>query len=88
MQRSSCSPPAGGAVLVPTFSAADAAVAPAPTVELVTSAVETVGDFSTSVSFALLPNASWPEVFLSLSDVVEGTLRTSNDLNQTEAQRI
>jgi hypothetical protein len=38
------------------------------------SAVETVGDCSTGVSFTLLPNTSWPEAFLPLSDIVEGAL--------------
>jgi hypothetical protein len=60
----------GGAAPVPAFSAADATVAPAPTVALVTSAVEIAGDCSTDVSFTLLLNASWTEAFLPLSDVV------------------
>jgi hypothetical protein len=60
--------------LAPAFSATDAAVAPVPAVALIMSAVETVGDCSTGVSFALLPNTSWPEAFLPLSDIVEGAL--------------
>jgi hypothetical protein len=80
--------PAGGVVLVLAFSAADTAVAPAPTAELVTSVIETAGDYSTGTSFALLSNASWPEAFLPLSDVVGGALCTRNDLNQTEAKQI
>jgi hypothetical protein len=70
-------PSVGGAVLVPAFSAADGAVALVPTAALVTSAVETAGDYSTGVSFALIPNASRPEAFLPLSDVVGGALHTS-----------
>jgi hypothetical protein len=68
--------------LVPTFSAADTAVAPAPTAKLVTSAVETTGDCSTGASHALFPNASWPEAFLPLSDVAWAALCTNNDLDQ------
>jgi hypothetical protein len=79
MQRSSSSFPVGGAVLVPAFYAADAAVAPAPTAELVTSAVETTSDCSTGT---LLPKTSWPEVFLPLSDVVRGAMCRRTDLNQ------
>jgi hypothetical protein len=82
MQRSSYSPSVVGAVLVSVFPTADAAVAPALTVTLVTSAVETAGNYSTGVSFALLPNASWPEASLPLSYVVRGALHTSNILNQ------
>jgi hypothetical protein len=67
----------GGAVLVPAFSAADAAVALVPTTAFVTFAVKTAGDCCTSISFALLPNVSWSEAFLPLSDVVGGTLHTS-----------
>jgi hypothetical protein len=70
-------PSVGGAVLVLAFPAADAAVAPVSTAALVTFAIETADDCSTSVFFALLPNASWPEVFLPLSDVVGGVLHTS-----------
>jgi hypothetical protein len=51
-------PSVGGAALVPVFSSADAAVALVSTAVLVTSIVETAGDCSTSVSFALLLNAS------------------------------
>jgi hypothetical protein len=71
-------PSARGAVLVPAFSTADAAVAPVPAVVLVTHAVKTAGDCSIDVSFALLPNASWPEAFLLLFDVVRGALHTCN----------
>jgi hypothetical protein len=76
MQRSSCSPLVGGAVLVSAFSAADAVVAPASTAELVTSAVKTADDCPTSAYPALLPNASWPEAFLVLFDVAGGTLHS------------
>jgi hypothetical protein len=41
---------------------------------LVKSAVEAAGNSTTGVSGSLLPNASWPEVFFRLSDVVGGTL--------------
>jgi hypothetical protein len=50
--------------------------------ELVTSTVKTTGDCSIGASLPLLPNASWPEAFLALSDVVGGVLRINNDLNQ------
>jgi hypothetical protein len=78
MQRSSCSPLAGGAVLAPAISTADAAVAPALMAALVTLAVETADDYSTGASFALLPNASWLEAFLPLSNMVGGALHTSS----------
>jgi hypothetical protein len=45
--------------------------------ELVTPTVETADDCSTSTSVVLLPNTSWPEAFLPLSDVVGGALDTS-----------
>jgi hypothetical protein len=51
------------------FFTVDAAIAPAPTAELVTSAVETASDCSTSTSFPLLPNASWLEAFFALADM-------------------
>jgi hypothetical protein len=76
MQRSPPSSSVAGAVLVPPLSASDATVAPVPPAALVTSAVETAGDSPTSVSFALLPNASCPEAFLPLSDIVGGALHT------------
>jgi hypothetical protein len=56
------------------LSASDAVVVPAPTVALVTSAVEAAGDSTTSVPGIFLRNASWPEVFLPLFDVVGGAL--------------
>jgi hypothetical protein len=76
MQRSPPSSSVAGVVLVTALSASDAAVAPVPPAALVTSVVETAGDSPTGDSFALLPNASWPEAFLPLSDVVEGALHT------------
>jgi hypothetical protein len=88
MQWSFCAPSMGGAVLVPAFSTADAVVAPAPTTKLVTSAVETADDCSTGASFPFLPNASWLEAFLALSDVAGGALRINNDLSQMEARQI
>lgn len=54
MQMLSCSPSPGGVVLVPPFSTANAAVAPASTAKLVTFTVETAGDCSTGTSFPLL----------------------------------
>jgi hypothetical protein len=63
-----------GGIMVPALFASDAAVAPAPTAELVTSAAEAAGDSTTGVSGNLLPNAFWPEAFFPLSDVVGGTL--------------
>jgi hypothetical protein len=56
------------------LSASDAAVVPAPTTALVTSAAEAAGDSTTSVSGNLLPNASWTEALFPLSDIVRGTL--------------
>jgi hypothetical protein len=66
-----------GAVLVPAFSTSNAAVAPVTVAALVTSAVETASDSPTDVSFALLRNTSWTEVFLPLSDVIRGILHIS-----------
>jgi hypothetical protein len=48
----------------------DAAVVPAPTVALVTSAAEATSESTTGVSGILLPNASWPEAFFLLFDIV------------------
>jgi hypothetical protein len=56
------------------LSASDAAVVPAPTAALVTSVAEAAGDSTTGISDILLPNASWPEVFMLLSDIVVGAL--------------
>jgi hypothetical protein len=63
------------------LSASDAVVVPAPTAALVTSAAEITGDSTTSVSGILLPNDSWPEAFLPLSDVVGGALHMRKDLD-------
>jgi hypothetical protein len=63
------------------LSASEAAVVPAPTVALVMSATKAVGDSTTGVSDILLPNASWPEAFLPLSNVVGGTLHMRKDLD-------
>jgi hypothetical protein len=71
----------GGVVLVPAFSAVDATIAPILMAALVTSTVETADDCSTGVFFALLPNTSWPEAFLPLSDVVGGAFHTSKRPN-------
>jgi hypothetical protein len=43
-------------------------------------AAEASGDSTTSISDILLPNASWPEAFLPLSDVVGGALLIQNNL--------
>jgi hypothetical protein len=56
------------------LSASDAAVIPAPTATLVTSAADAAGDSTTGISGILLPNASWPEAFLPLFDAVGGAL--------------
>jgi hypothetical protein len=64
------------------LSVSDIAVVPAPPAVLVTSAIEIAGDSTTDVSWILLPNASWPEVFLPLSDVVGGALFMNKDLDQ------
>jgi hypothetical protein len=69
----------------PTFSATDTAVAPAPITEIITSVVETAGDYSTGASFPLLSNASWLEALSTLSDVARGAPCTNNDLNQSAA---
>jgi hypothetical protein len=76
----------GGVALIPTFSVTDTIVAPAPTAKLITFAIETAGDCSIGAFFVFLPNASWPEAFLPLSDVARGALRTSNDLIKMEVQ--
>jgi hypothetical protein len=57
----------------------DAAVVPAPTAALVMSAAEAAGDSTTGVSGNLVPNASWPEAFFPLSDVVGGILLMKKD---------
>jgi hypothetical protein len=59
----------------------NAAVALSQMAELVTSAVETADDCSTGTSFPVRPNASWPEAFLMLSDVVGAVLHICNNLN-------
>jgi hypothetical protein len=41
---------------------------------LVMLSAEAASDSATDVSGNLLPNASWPEAFFPLSDVVRGTL--------------
>jgi hypothetical protein len=63
-----------GGAQVPALSASDAAVVPALTAVLVTSAAEATGDSTTGVSGNLLANASWPKALFPLSDVVGGTL--------------
>jgi hypothetical protein len=54
------------------LSASDIAVVPAPPAVLVTSTTEIVGDSTIGDTWIFLPNASWPEAFLTLSDVVGG----------------
>jgi hypothetical protein len=70
------------------LSASDATVAPVPPAALVTSAIETAGDSPTNVSFALLPNASCPEAFLPLSDIVGALCTHAKDLNKTKAYEL
>jgi hypothetical protein len=72
-----------GGALFPALSTSDAAVAPALTAALVTSAAEAAGDSTTGISSTLLPNASWPEAFFPLSDVVGGTLLMKRQPKQT-----
>jgi hypothetical protein len=74
MQRLPPSSSVVGAVLVPALSTSDAVVTLAPSAVLVTSAVETASDSATDVSLVLLLNASWPEAFLPLSNVIGGAL--------------
>jgi hypothetical protein len=66
----------------------DIAVVAAPPAVLIASAVEIAGDSTTGVSWILLPNASWPEVFLPLSDVVGGALLMNKDLGQTTTREL
>jgi hypothetical protein len=63
-----------GGALVLALSASNAVVIPAPIDAIVTSVAEAAGDSTTGVFGNLLPNASWPEAFFPLSDVVGGTL--------------
>jgi hypothetical protein len=81
VQRSPPLPSAVGDALVPALSASDVVVVPAPSAALVTSAAEITGYSTTSVSGILLPNASWSEAFLPLSDVVGGALHMRKDLD-------
>jgi hypothetical protein len=78
------SPLAVGGALVLALSASAAAVVPAPTAALVTSVAEAAGDSITDVPGILLPNASWPEAFLPLSDVIVGALLIENNLGQQQ----
>jgi hypothetical protein len=55
---------------------------------IVTSAAEIAGDSTTGVSWILLPNASWHEAFLPLSDVVGGALLMKKDLSQTTIREL
>jgi hypothetical protein len=64
-----------------------AAVVPTPVAVLITSAAETAGDSTTGASSALVPNASWPEAFFPLPDIIGGTLLTKGDLSKQPAQR-
>jgi hypothetical protein len=74
--------------LVPTLSASDAAIVPAPMVALVTSAAEAASDSTTGVSGNLLPKASWPKAFFPRSDVIGETLLKISYLSkqQTESE--
>jgi hypothetical protein len=53
------------------------------------SAAEAAGDSTTGVSGNFLQNASWPEAFFSLSDVIGGTLLMKGYLSkqQTESEK-
>jgi hypothetical protein len=70
-------------VLVPALSVSGTAVVATRAAALVTSAAEAAGDSTMGASGALVPNASWPEVFFMLSDVVGGTLHTKRRPKQT-----
>jgi hypothetical protein len=54
--------------------ASGAAAVPTPAAALITSAAEAAGDSTTGICGALVPNASFPEAFFLLSDVIGGTL--------------
>jgi hypothetical protein len=75
-----------GGALVLALSASDAVVVPDTTVALVALAAEATGDSTTGVSGNLLPNASWPEAFFPLSDVVKGTLLMIGYLSKQETE--
>jgi hypothetical protein len=76
----------GGAL--PALSTSDTAVVPAPPAVLVTSAIEIACDSTTGVFWILLPNASWLEAFLPLSDVVGGALLMNKDLSETKIREL
>jgi hypothetical protein len=86
VQRSPPSALAVGGARVRTLSASDTAVVPAPTATLITSVAEAAGDSTTGISGNFLPNASWPEAFFSLSDVVGGTLLTIGHLSKQRTE--
>jgi hypothetical protein len=69
------------------LSTSDAA-APALSAVLITSVTEIVGDSTAGISGILLLNASWPEAFLPLSDVFEGTLLIRKDLDQQQLESL
>jgi hypothetical protein len=75
-----------GGALVPALSASDATIIPASTVALVTSAAEAASDSTTGVSGNLLPNASWPEAFFPLPDVIGGTLLMKGYLSKQSTE--
>jgi hypothetical protein len=68
------------------LSASDAAVVPAPTAVLVTSAAKATGDSTTSISGIYLPNASCPEAFFPLSNVIRGALLIENNLSKQQTE--
>jgi hypothetical protein len=68
------------------LSASDAAVVPTPTAALGISAAEAASDSTTGVSHILLPNASWPEAFFPLSDIVGGTLLMKSYLGKYQTE--
>jgi hypothetical protein len=77
------SPSVAGGTLVPALSVSGAAVVPTPAAALVMLVAEAAGDSTTGASGALVPNASWPEAFFPLSDIVRGTLLTKRRPKQT-----
>jgi hypothetical protein len=50
--------------------------------------VEIAGDSTTSTSWILLPNASWLEEFLPLSDVIGRALLMKQVLGQTTTREL
>jgi hypothetical protein len=70
------------------LSTSDATVALAPLAVLNTTAAEIAGDSTTDVSGILRTNASLPEAFLPLFDVVGGALLIRKYLGQQATQEL